>query len=79
MFHNAPFDLEISAVVFKIPNVFSKRSAICLFGIVKGRIMVVIARLKFLLSHSDVCFYITGRLLSERSTINNAARKACAS
>ena len=55
MFHNAPFDLEISAVVFKIPN-----GAICLFGIVKGRIMVVIARLKFLLSHSDVCFFITG-------------------
>ena len=35
-FQNAPFDLEISAVVFKIPNVFGKRSAICLFGIVKG-------------------------------------------
>ena len=36
MFHNAPFDLEISAVVFKIPNVFGKRGAICLIGIVKG-------------------------------------------
>ena len=60
MFHNAPFDLEISVVVFKISNVFGKRGAICLFGIVKGRIMVVIARLKFLLSHSDLIFFITG-------------------
>ena len=41
-------------------SVFGKRGAICWFGIVKGRIMVVIARLKFLLSHFDVCFYITG-------------------
>ena len=59
MFLNAPFDLEIS-VVFKIPNVFGKRGAICLF--VKGRIMVVIARLPAQLFQ---CMFLHHRMMVE--------------
>ena len=38
MFYNAPFDLEISAVVFKIPNVFGKRGAICFLALLKDEL-----------------------------------------